>query len=100
MATLTIRNVPEDLVERIKGAAARNGRSMESEVRELLARQFARSPESRAQVLERIRQLTAGVRPPTARQIRRWIETGRENPRTAVTFGRFNRIERRKGEWS
>lgn len=77
MASLTIRNVPEEVVEQIKNVAVRNGRSMESEVRELLARQFARSPESRAQVLERIRQLTAGIRPPTARQIRRWIETGR-----------------------
>jgi len=89
MATLTIRNVPEDLVEQIKGAAARNGRSMESELRELLERQFARSPESRAQVLESIRQLTAGVRPPTARQIRRWIETGREISQRRGNFRPF-----------
>ena len=45
MATLTIRNVPEDLVERIKEVAAR--------------------------------------------QIRRWIETGRKNPQGRGNFRPF-----------
>ena len=96
MATLTIRNVPEDLVERIKEVAARNGRSMESELREMLLQRYV----TRQQVLEEIRNRPPGFPSATAREIRRWIETGRENPRTGVTFGRFNRIERRKGECS
>ena len=37
MATLTIRHVPEAVVERLKAAAKRKGYSMEQEVRELLA---------------------------------------------------------------
>ena len=41
MATLTIRHVPEAVVERLKAAAKRKGYSMEQEVRELLAMRYA-----------------------------------------------------------
>ena len=40
MATLTIRNVPEDVVARLKKVAANKGHSMEQEVRELLRTRF------------------------------------------------------------
>ncbi len=40
MATLTIRNVPEDVVARLKKVAANKGYSMEQEVRELLRTRF------------------------------------------------------------
>lgn len=36
MATLTIRNLPEDTKRALKERAARNDRSMEAEVREIL----------------------------------------------------------------
>ncbi len=36
MATLTIRNLPDDLIERLKASAKAGHRSMEQEVRELL----------------------------------------------------------------
>jgi len=36
MATLTIQNVPENLVERIRSAADHNRRSMEQELRALI----------------------------------------------------------------
>jgi plasmid stability protein len=36
MATLTIRNVPDDVVERLKARAKNKGHSMEQEVREIL----------------------------------------------------------------
>jgi len=36
MATLTIRNLPEEVRERLRIRAARNGRSMEAEVRTIL----------------------------------------------------------------
>lgn len=38
MATLTIRNLPDDVRERLKIRAARRGRSMEAEVRAILCR--------------------------------------------------------------
>jgi len=75
MATLTIRNVPEDLVERIKDVAARNGRSMESELRDFLLQRYV----TRQQVLEEIRNRPPGFPSATAREIRRWIEKGRRS---------------------
>jgi plasmid stability protein len=36
MATLTIRNLPDDVRDRLRIRAARNGRSMEAEAREAL----------------------------------------------------------------
>lgn len=73
MATLTIRNLPKDLVERLKAAAARNKRSMEQEVRELLHQHYMR----REDVFERIRNRSKSFPSATAREIRKWIETGR-----------------------
>jgi plasmid stability protein len=37
MATITIRNIPDEVVEMIKNRARRNGRSMEQEVRSILS---------------------------------------------------------------
>lgn len=51
MATLTIRNVPDEVVDRIKSSAEMAGRSMEQEVRALLEARYA----SRKAVLSRIR---------------------------------------------
>ena len=42
MATLTIRNVPENVVELLKVRAKNNGHSMEQEVRELIERSVDR----------------------------------------------------------
>ncbi|MDB9527189.1 hypothetical protein PN498_14405 [Oscillatoria sp. CS-180] len=41
MATLTIRNLPDDLVQRIKVRASANGHSMEQEVKQLLETRYA-----------------------------------------------------------
>ena len=41
VATLTIRNVPDDVVARIERAAIKNGRTIEHEVRELLITQYS-----------------------------------------------------------
>jgi plasmid stability protein len=40
MATLTIRKLPDDVRDALRLRAARNGRSMEAEVREMLAREL------------------------------------------------------------
>lgn len=74
MPTLTIRNLPEDLVARIKSAAARNRRSMEQEVREALARDYR----NRAELLAEIERMTRDQkRPTTAEEIDRWRREGR-----------------------
>jgi plasmid stability protein len=44
MATLTIRNLPDDLRDRIRREAAEHGRSMEAEVRLTLSERYRRKP--------------------------------------------------------
>lgn len=73
MATITIRNLPDDLVKRIKAAAARNGSSMEQEVRELLRQHYP----SRSEIWARVRERSAQFPPTTAEEIDAWIESGR-----------------------
>lgn len=65
MGTLIVRNVDEELIERLKARASRNGRSMEAEHREVLRDVLAaeRLGEVR-QRLSSLRQATAG-RPQT-----------------------------------
>jgi plasmid stability protein len=43
MATLTVRQVRNETQKRLREAAARNGRSMEAEVRHLIERTFGES---------------------------------------------------------
>jgi plasmid stability protein len=52
MATITICNIPDELVERIKYLAGQKGVSMEQEVRDLLQKRYGQ----RDEVLARIRQ--------------------------------------------
>ena len=74
MATLTIRNVPDDTVKTLKSLARRNHRSMEQEVREILHGFIA----ERRSVLEQIEKSWADqARRPTAREIDGWISAGR-----------------------
>lgn len=73
MPTLTIRRVPRAVVERLRKAAAQSGRSMEQEVRELLEQRYAR----RADVVKAIRASWRELPPTSAREVARWIETGR-----------------------
>lgn len=73
MATLTIRNLPDDVVSRIKATAQRRGHSMEQEVRLLLSARFA----SRDEVLDRVRRRWDGLSAPSADEVDRWRTTGR-----------------------
>ncbi len=74
MPTLTIRNLPASTVATLKGLAARNGRSMEQEVRELLAGYTA----ERRSVLGQLEEDWARqTRRPTAAEIDRWMAIGR-----------------------
>ncbi|HEX3665573.1 MAG TPA: Arc family DNA-binding protein [Rhizomicrobium sp.] len=56
MATLTIRNLPEEVRDRLRRAAAERGRSMEEEARQALAERY-RSQLTAEEVLRRLSQL-------------------------------------------
>lgn len=73
MPTLTIRRVPRSVVERLRKAAAQSGRSMEQEVRDLLEQRYAR----RQDLVKAIRKSWRELPPSSAREVARWIETGR-----------------------
>ena len=76
MATLTIRNVPEDLVARLKRAAADNGRSMEQEVRELLKTRYLSKEAAIASMRESWKTML-----PTSRELAdTWLEDTRNRP--------------------
>jgi plasmid stability protein len=74
MATLTIRNLSPRLVQSLKSLAARHGRSMEQEVRDVIEEHVA----EREAVLA---QIEAGWsqqrRRPTAAEVDRWLDAGR-----------------------
>lgn len=73
MATITIRNVPEELVNRIKRLAEQKGISMEQEVRDLLQSRYLQ----RQAVIERIRQRSETLPVQQADQLQDWKEQGR-----------------------
>ena len=73
MSTITVRSLPTDLVNRIKAAAEKKGRSMEQEVRELLMHRYM----PRDEMLQRIRERWDKVETPTAAEVEAWIRTGR-----------------------
>ena len=59
MANLTIRNVDDEVVERLKKKAKDNGRSLEAELRELLKQAAKRkSPEELLAIADRIAAMT------------------------------------------
>ena len=74
MPTLTIRNVPPRTVQSLKVLALRHGRSMEQEVREVIAEYVT----EREAVLEQIEASWGDQRRrPTAAEVDQWLETGR-----------------------
>ena len=76
MATLTIRNVPEDVVVRLKKGAANKGHSMEQELRELLKTRYP----SRAEVLDRVERRWETLPAVSAQEIDEWIAEARNRP--------------------
>ncbi len=74
MPTLTIRNLPMEVVERLKTLAKRNGRSMEQEAREILGQRLA----ARSELLSEMRSRWDDIAvPPSAAEVSGWIEGGR-----------------------
>lgn len=87
MATLTIRNVPEDMVERIKEKATGRGVSMEEEVRHVLRRQYP----AREELIRQVRELWSRVAPVPHREIERLIREGREERLERILPGAVSR---------
>ena len=73
MATITIRNLPDDLVERIKLLAKEKGVSMEQEIRDLLQARYV----NRREVIERIRQRNETLPTQSVVNLSDWKEQGR-----------------------
>ena len=73
MATITIRNLPDDLVKRIKSIAKSKGHSMEQELRELLKARYA----SRSQILNKARQRWSNLPPVDPEELKKWKKEGR-----------------------
>jgi antitoxin FitA len=73
MANITIRNVPDELIQRIKHLAAQKGVSMEQEIRDLLQNRY----QQRSVVLERIRQRWQSLPSQSADEVQDWKKQGR-----------------------
>jgi plasmid stability protein len=73
MGTITIRNLPEEVIERLKASAREHQQSMEQEVRLLLERRY--SP--RNKVLHRIRARWKNLPEITPEEIEKWRNEGR-----------------------
>jgi len=72
MATITIRNVPDQLVDHIKRLAEQKGASMEQEIRDLLQRYVQRGA-----AIDRICRRWDTLPVQTASQLQGWKEQGR-----------------------
>lgn len=73
MATLTIRNVPDDVVTRLKKVAANKGHSMEQELRELLKTRYP----SREAAITSMRESWKTMPPTPREQADKWLEDTR-----------------------
>lgn len=74
MATLTIRNLSEDLVSRLKKTAALHHRSMEQEVRELLQQRFV----TRTEAMRRVREHWKSMPSTSVQEVNKWLKRGRK----------------------
>ncbi|TMM50562.1 FitA-like ribbon-helix-helix domain-containing protein [Sulfitobacter sabulilitoris] len=68
MPTLTIRQIPTEVHEYLRQRAARNGRSMEAEVRDLLQRTMQEDTRKPGLVAQAVRRRFAMVEPGEALQ--------------------------------
>jgi plasmid stability protein len=78
MTNLLVRDVPEDLVRRLKDRARLNGRSAEAEHREILRQALSEDDGARFEELAaQLRALTAGRRQTPSEELLRDIRDGR-----------------------
>ena len=83
MATLTIHNIPDDLLKKLEKSAHENGRSVEEEaMQRILSTRFPRDEREREAVIQRIREhrrklAEAGVRITDDEELNRFKREGR-----------------------
>lgn len=63
MATVTVKNIPDDLYVRLKAAAAKNRRSINSEIIMCIEENLLHRRVSAEQVLDRVRKIRVAMRP-------------------------------------
>jgi plasmid stability protein len=63
MATVTVKNIPDDLYARLKAAAAKNRRSINSEIIVCIEENLLTRRLPAEQVLDRVRRIRAAIRP-------------------------------------
>jgi plasmid stability protein len=63
MATVTVKNIPDDLYARLKEVAARNRRSINSEIIVCIERNLVHQKVTAEEILDRARRIRAAVRP-------------------------------------
>jgi plasmid stability protein len=63
MATVTVKNIPDDLYARLKAAAAKNRRSINSEIIVCIEENLMPARISAEQVLDRVRRLRRAMKP-------------------------------------
>ncbi|MDZ7804361.1 FitA-like ribbon-helix-helix domain-containing protein [Thiohalophilus sp.] len=73
MATVTVRNLPDNVVERLKQAAEGHQHSMEQEVRALLQRYYG----PREEILSRVRERWTQMPPLSPEDVADWRNQGR-----------------------
>lgn len=78
MANITVKNIPDDLYERLRATAKRNRRSINGEIIHCIERQLLPTRVPREELLDRIRRLRPRLGPPmTAAEIQAAIDEGR-----------------------
>jgi plasmid stability protein len=77
MATITIRKLAPEVVERLKARAELQGHSMEQEARDLLTYRLA----ARDAVLDEVQALWSRFEPPTAAEVTAWMQAARMGAR-------------------
>jgi plasmid stability protein len=79
MATITVRNIPDEVIEMIKNRARRNKRSMEQEVRSILSGVV----HDRERAMKRIESLWRKQKRPIPREeIDEWLRRARDREDT------------------
>ena len=73
MGTLTIRNLPDEIIQAVKSAAEIHQHSMEQEVRELLQLRYG----PRSDILRRIRERWETLPHTKVDEVNKWRQTGR-----------------------
>ena len=77
MASLTLKDIPPGLHERLRQRAARNRRSLSQEALACLEQAAASEPVDADQLLALARRLRAGVKRVSSRELRGWVTQGR-----------------------